>query len=466
MNVFEKSEASDPGKIIAVKMLITGKVNQVGYRKWIERRCTQAGLAGWVKNRRAPGVCDSVDLMLEGPTHLVHELIGPLAKGPPKSEVTSVSILYLPALGRKGFKSFESTDEEALPSNAFTEKLVAGYRQLTAALSEGLMNQFGNLFSRKEVSSAEATTVCDAILTEHLPENMGKRFKNLRASYGFSLTNEMWSQTKFRMSTKSLVGHANEMLLENKEYGLDFAKRLGLKVPTVIGRHIPLYELELAAGTVVKPVSGAGSKGVYVILDEEEIWDLSAARKLTSFGELRAAMRSALDRKVARVDSWVVEKIILNREGGIPNDLKMLTFYGEVVMVQETTRLPTRFCYYDRNGERITTGRYENRLFEGTGILSEYIDLAEEISLKIPAPFMRIDFLKSGDGPIYGEFTPRPGSFHRFNLETDRRLGRHYVEARARLFNDLYHGKKFPEFDAFVESNPAMVEGCQLNGRT
>ena len=122
------------------------------------------------------------------------------------------------------------------------------------------------------------------------------------------------------------------------------------------------------------------------------------------------------------------------------------------VLVQEATRMPTRVCYYDPNGKKIRTGRYEDIEFEGTGVLPEYIEAAENISLKIPIPFCRIDFLKSKDGPVFGEFTPAPGNFQGFDAKTDAWLGREFARARGRLHADLLAGKEFSEFKSFVAS--------------
>lgn len=49
-----------------------------------------------------------------------------------------------------------------------------------------------------------------------------------------------------------------------------------------------------------------------------------------------------------------------------------------------------------------------------------------------------------------------PGGFHEFGIETDRLLGRHFVEAQARLFADMFDGdERFPEFRQFVAQNGA-----------
>lgn len=76
------------------------------------------------------------------------------------------------------------------------------------------------------------------------------------------------------------------------------------------------------------------------------------------------------------------------------------------------------------------------------------MELAKRISLAIPAPFIRIDFLKSFDGLVFGEFTGHPGSYEQFNRKTDRLLGEFFVSAEARIVNDLLNGKTFDAFQA------------------
>jgi hypothetical protein len=85
--------------------------------------------------------------------------------------------------------------------------------------------------------------------------------------------------------------------------------------------------------------------------------------------------------------------------------------------------------------------------FYGEGVNSREAEIAAKISLEIPLPFMRIDFLRSADGNlIFCEFTPRPGDFEKLNAGTDARLGREYSAAFARLYDDVLNGKSFKLF--------------------
>src|SRR5699024_12747322 len=75
--------------------------------------------------------------------------------------------------------------------------------------------------------------------------------------------------------------------------------------------------------------------------------------------------------------------------------------------------LPSRrcadVCWWTACGERIRTGKYGDDLFVGEGVTGEEGEMAAALSAKIPAPFIRIDFLRSDNGLVFGEFTSKPG---------------------------------------------------------
>ena len=117
----------------------------------------------------------------------------------------------------------------------------------------------------------------------------------------------------------------------------------------------------------------------------------------------------------------------------------------------EISRYPElKYCWWTVNGERVRTGKYNNDLFKGKGCTEEEIELANQISLTIPAPFIRIDFLRSNNGLVFGEFTPKPGNYDEFDEATDKWLGDYFMEAEGRLLQDLLNGKKFSYFDEMI----------------
>ena len=148
------------------------------------------------------------------------------------------------------------------------------------------------------------------------------------------------------------------------------------------------------------------------------------------------------------------EELITDESGSIANDVKLYCFYGRAHIALEVKRTggAVEYCWWDRNCRKVKTGKYLNMELEDTIVSTEYFEAAEHLSQHIPAPFMRIDFLKSPTGPVFGEFTPQPGNFHQFDAATDCWLGRCYAEARGRLMADLLKGKAFSEYTEFVAS--------------
>ncbi|SFB83625.1 TupA-like ATPgrasp [Marinospirillum celere] len=282
-------------------------------------------------------------------------------------------------------------------------------------------------------------------------KNKQKIFKFNVEDVASSFTSEMWQSVPYTKTLTKIHGYSPERLLDNKINGLKFVNSIGVKTPELYEYGIPLNSIDFKKGRVVKPINAAGAKGVFSIVSEKLIISIDDGKKLSDYEEFIKEAKKYLKRS-GRPDLWMSEELILNSDNEPPNDIKMLTFYGKVGLVQEERRMLGKVCYYDKNCNKISTGRYEDKNFQGGGVLPEHIRLAEEISLKIPSPFLRIDFLKSKNGLVFGEFTPNPGVFNSFNASIDTSLGREYSEARGRLMSDLLNGKKFDNFFDFLKS--------------
>jgi acylphosphatase len=68
------------------QVMITGRVQGVGYRAWIEHRATTQGLEGWVRNRRD----GSVEALFAGPAERVSNMIALCRRGPSSARVDAV----------------------------------------------------------------------------------------------------------------------------------------------------------------------------------------------------------------------------------------------------------------------------------------------------------------------------------------------------------------------------------------
>ncbi|EKD32359.1 MAG: hypothetical protein ACD_77C00116G0001 [uncultured bacterium] len=253
--------------------------------------------------------------------------------------------------------------------------------------------------------------------------------------------------------------------LDNKKSAYQFADKIGLRRPVTDEKTYRFEEIKKPNGPVViKPVNSTGSMGVYLMFNESSILSAREGIYLNSWDELQRDARKKLDdgksgkNPLLRTDKWMIEELVLSATGSTvpPNDLKFYCFYGEVVLVLEANRAQNnKFCFWDSGMNSIKTGKYEGKgqfFRDGSGFAQEDLNLVISASLQIPVPFIRLDMLKGHDGLVFGEATPRPGKFHLFNDQYDRKLGEAYRRAEDRILIDLLNGKNHP-FEPFIHLN-------------
>src|ERR1700726_1178537 len=68
------------------QVTITGRVQGVGYRAWVEHRAKNHDLEGWVRNRRD----GSVEALFAGPAEIVSDMVESCRRGPSSARVASV----------------------------------------------------------------------------------------------------------------------------------------------------------------------------------------------------------------------------------------------------------------------------------------------------------------------------------------------------------------------------------------
>jgi len=68
------------------QVTVTGRVQGVGYRAWVEHRARNHNLEGWVRNRRD----GSVEALFAGPAQVVSEMVASCRRGPSSARVEAV----------------------------------------------------------------------------------------------------------------------------------------------------------------------------------------------------------------------------------------------------------------------------------------------------------------------------------------------------------------------------------------
>lgn len=83
-----------------VHVIVAGDVQGVGYRYTMRMIADDAGVAGWVRNRRD----GTVEAEVEGPVEQVDEVLAWMAEGPPGSRVDSAQVTDASPTGHGGFE--------------------------------------------------------------------------------------------------------------------------------------------------------------------------------------------------------------------------------------------------------------------------------------------------------------------------------------------------------------------------
>ena len=83
----------------AVRVIIEGRVQGVGFRAWTAREAERLGARGWVRNRSD----GSVEAMFIGAPVAVEALIGACRRGPRMARVDAVGCVDAADDGSRGF---------------------------------------------------------------------------------------------------------------------------------------------------------------------------------------------------------------------------------------------------------------------------------------------------------------------------------------------------------------------------
>lgn len=91
----------------ATRLLITGRVQNVGFRDWLVDEARRLGLAGWVRNLGR----DAVEALIAGETAAVEECIRACRRGPALAAVETITDRMAEPPEESGFFKLASLPE-------------------------------------------------------------------------------------------------------------------------------------------------------------------------------------------------------------------------------------------------------------------------------------------------------------------------------------------------------------------
>jgi len=92
---------TDP-TVQAIRVVISGRVQGVGYRYWAVERAVALGIDGWVRNRND----GTVEALFAGPADAVRAMISACREGPRFAAVAGIAEHPAEAPDTKGFRQF------------------------------------------------------------------------------------------------------------------------------------------------------------------------------------------------------------------------------------------------------------------------------------------------------------------------------------------------------------------------
>ncbi|MGV8967509.1 MAG: ATP-grasp fold amidoligase family protein [Cellulomonas sp.] len=235
--------------------------------------------------------------------------------------------------------------------------------------------------------------------------------------------------------------------INGKDKTHDWARELGVRTPELVGIYAHIIDLpwdDLPARSVLKPVRGSTSMGVFLLQRVDGGWrDLRLGRFLTTHDVTREYLVQVASGDISA--AVLVEKLIVDPRvpDQPPIDYKIYTFFGRVGL--------TIAKGHERDGQGGSVDAY--RIFDTqwrdlgdafAGIRldpmipppvrgEEMLEFARRISGAVPRGLLRVDVFEDEDGPVLGEVTPEPGGPVIVRPDVDRMLGQEWEEAEARL---------------------------------
>lgn len=84
----------------AKRLIISGRVQGVGFRYWISAQAEALGVSGWVRNRRD----GTVEAVVDGDPAAVEELLRACRRGPRMADVATIEETSAEPIAELGFR--------------------------------------------------------------------------------------------------------------------------------------------------------------------------------------------------------------------------------------------------------------------------------------------------------------------------------------------------------------------------
>lgn len=296
----------------------------------------------------------------------------------------------------------------------------------------------------------EVQAVADRIPPHFLTHQLVRDLEKNKIFVGHGLSFHRYMVEESEMRKMKLTSHS--WALNRKTTAYRFVDALGVRRPRTEVARTSFERVSWQFPGVLKAESTTGGRGAYLIFAEDEIVHVLDGQRFSSKAEVAEHAHHLMspDNPRRLPNRWIMEELVLEDrdERVAARDVKFFCFYGEVLFVLEVIRngKQSQYAFTRPDGSSVRPGGWDYTYFDSAGPTAEGLELATKISKQIPHPFMRIDMLKGEDELVFGEFTPRPGRFHEFSPEWDRRMGEAWARAEDRIQKDLLSGKHFESF--------------------
>lgn len=222
-----------------------------------------------------------------------------------------------------------------------------------------------------------------------------------------------------RLNTKSVVvyngkEYSPKSLFKRKTRAAEIYQLFDFHIPAMQGKvksnfsekKLSDFLKRLHGDYVLKPDMGVGSHGV-------KYFSVDASGKVESYitkSRLRTSEFFAHFQKWDKYEDWIVEELLLPREGATLIDYKFYAFKGMVPLVLAKKNVRA-YRWFNNSGESIITGRYSDRIDESIPLPENFemmLKEASRISASLPFDFCRVDMFDASKGIVLGELTPQP----------------------------------------------------------